>query len=237
MSSFRPIHAQIKDHLLSEIRSGKYGPGDRLPTENEFMKKFQTSKSPVRQALDVLRMEGVIYRHPGRGTFVTPNLGDTRSWTLGSIQDIIGLGSQTRFQLHDFTPGQTSRELNKVFKVEKEIFSRIRGVRLLKDQPLYYLTVFVPHYIGKALNVDDIADTPVIVALEKKLNIRLKKCIQNISASLADTRLARILEIPNQSAVLSIERFYFTENGEIIEWAHSFCRPDLFTYSSELSRG
>jgi len=236
MSTFRPIHAQIKDYLLSQIRSGEYGPGDRLPTENELTKKFQTSKSPVRQALDMLRMEGVIYRHPGRGTFVSPNLGNG-VWTLGSIQDIIGLGSQTRFQLQDFTRGQTSEELDRVFNVRRGKFIRIRGVRLLKGKPLYYLSVFLPQHIGKGLSVDDIADTPVIVALEKKLNIRLKKCIQNISAALADEKLARFLEIPNQSPVLCIERLYFTENEEIIEWARSFCRPDLFKHRSILSRG
>lgn len=237
MNSFRPIYAQIKEYLLSRIQSGEYGPGDRLPTENELTKNFQTSKSPVRQALDILRMEGMIYRHPGRGTFVSPNPGNSGAWTLGSIQDIIGLGSQTIFQLHDFTPGQVSAELNKVFNVTKEKFVRIQGVRLLKDKPLYYLSVFLPHHIGKKLHVDDIADSPVIVALEKKLNIRLKKCVQNISASLADAKLARILEIPDQSAVLSIERLYFAENEKIIEWAHSFCRPDLFKYRSVLSRG
>jgi len=142
MNSFRPIHAQIKDYLLSQIRSGEYGPGDRLPTENELTKKFQTSKSPVRQALEILRMEGIIYRHPGRGTFVTPNLGDGGAWTLGSIQDIIGLGSQTRFQLHGFTRGKSSRDLDKVFNVKKGKFIRIQGIRFLKDKPLYYLTVF-----------------------------------------------------------------------------------------------
>jgi GntR family transcriptional regulator len=47
---------RLRDDLRSRIKSGEYGPGDRLPTENELTKKFETSKSPVRQALDTLRM-------------------------------------------------------------------------------------------------------------------------------------------------------------------------------------
>ncbi len=237
MNSFRPIHAQIKEYLLAAIRSGEYGPGDRLPTEDQLTKKFQTSKSPVRQALDILRMEGVIYRHPGRGTFVSPNPGDSGAWTLTSIQDIIGQGVQTRFQLHDLTPGQVSGELDEIFNVKKGKFTRIRGVRLMKDHPLYFLNVFVPQRIGRKLRVEDIADSPVIMALEKKLNLRLKKCIQNISATLADANLARILQVPKQSPLLCIERLYFTDNEETIEWARSFCRPDLYKYRTILSRG
>jgi DNA-binding GntR family transcriptional regulator len=75
----------------------------------------------------------------------------------------------------------------------------------------------LPQHIGRKLQVDDIANSPVIVALEKKPNIRLRKCIQNISATLADAKLGKILEIPNQSAVLNIERCYFADNEEMIE--------------------
>lgn len=236
MNTFRPVHAQIKDYLMSCIRSGEYGPGDRLPTENELTQKFQTSKSPVRQALEFLRMEGTIYRHPGRGTFVSPNLGNGGAWTLGSIQDVIGLGSQTRFRLLDFTRGSSCEELNKIFNVKKGNFIHIQGLRFLKDKPLYYLSVFLPQHIGKKLRAEDIADSPVIVALEKKLNIPLKRCIQNIGATVADSGLAKRLGIPEQSPILCIERIYYTDNDQIIEWARSYCRPDLFKYRSILLR-
>lgn len=75
---FQPIHTQIRDYLLSRIESGVYKAGDRLPTEKELMEKFNTSKIPVRQALDNLRFEGVIFRHPGRGTFVASPLAEER---------------------------------------------------------------------------------------------------------------------------------------------------------------
>jgi GntR family transcriptional regulator len=236
MNAFRPIHAQIRDYLLSKIRSGEYSSGDRLPTEDELTKQFQTSKSPVRQALEILRMEGVIYRHPGRGTFVATNESDGAAWILGSIQDIIGLGSQTRFQLHDFASGKSSADLDRTFNVQKGKFVHIQGVRFLKDKPLYYLSVFLPQKIGEKLKVEDIAESPVIVALEKKLNIPLKKCIQNISATLAETKVAKLLGIRNRSPILFIERIYYTENEEVIEWACSYCRPDMFKHRSILSR-
>ena len=237
MNSFRPIHAQIKEYLLGKIRTGEYGPGERLPTEDELTRHFQTSKSPVRQALENLRMEGIIYRHPGRGTFVSPSSTSDGAWTLGSIKDIIGFGAHTRFHLLGFTQGKVSRELLKIFNVEKGKFVHIQGVRFLKEQPLYYLSVFLPQHIGRHLKVEDIAETPVILALEKKLNIRLNKCIQTITAAQADGRLAKALEVSLQSAVLCIERFYYSEPGEIIEWARSYCRSDLFKHRSILSRG
>ena len=49
--------------------------------------------------------------------------------------------------------------------------------------------------------------------------------------------LARVLKVPNKSPLLSIERLYFTDNEETIEWASSLCRPDLHKYRCILSKG
>jgi GntR family transcriptional regulator len=233
---FRPIHLEIREDVLGRIQSGEYKPGDRLPTEKELMLKFGTSKSPVRQALEILRVEGYIHRHPGRGTFVAPSTQEEGIWTIGSIQDVFGLGAQTKFQLLDFSPGQNSEEMKKIFKSKKGDFLRIQGLRLLKDKPLYYLTVVLPQKIGKNLRPEDIQDTPVIVVLEKKLNIPLKKCVQNISAGVVNQKLAKYLHTAPQSPMLCIERLYFTDQEEPIEWARSFFRASSFKHRSILSR-
>lgn len=56
---------------MDELRSGRYKPGDKLPTEKELMKKFNASRETVRKALDRLALKGMIIRKPGLGTFVS----------------------------------------------------------------------------------------------------------------------------------------------------------------------
>jgi GntR family transcriptional regulator len=236
MEKIKPIHMVIHDDLLSKIRSGEYLLGDRLPTENELTNIFHSSKSPVRQALEMLRMEGIIYRHPGKGTFVSPKNNDG-VWNIGSIQDIIGLGEQTRFQLLKIDYREKSEELDNVFKpLKQETFMRIQGLRLLKDTPLFYLCIHLPEHIGKNIREEDIPDSSVIVTIEKKLGIHLQKCIQNISAVRADKKVARLLRVPDDSPILHIERIYKDKKGDVVEWALNYFNPDLFKYRSELSR-
>lgn len=67
-----PLYFQLKTLLLQEMASGRYGPGDRLPTEHELCKRFAISRTPVTRALSELADEGVVLRHRGRGTFVNP---------------------------------------------------------------------------------------------------------------------------------------------------------------------
>src|SRR6478672_1652249 len=68
-----PIYFQLKTLLLEEILGGRYGPGDRLPTEHELCAHFRISRTPVTRALSELAEEGVILRHRRRGSFVNPH--------------------------------------------------------------------------------------------------------------------------------------------------------------------
>ncbi|MCY8243976.1 GntR family transcriptional regulator, partial [Bacillus haynesii] len=64
------LHSQIKQDIVDKIESGYYPPGSLLPTESEFCKMFDVSRTTLRTALNHLLMEGAIYRKQGKGTFV-----------------------------------------------------------------------------------------------------------------------------------------------------------------------
>jgi len=68
-----PLYYQLKTLLLEEILGGRYGPGDRLPTEHQLCDQYRISRTPVTRALSELAEEGVILRHRRRGTFVNPH--------------------------------------------------------------------------------------------------------------------------------------------------------------------
>jgi len=65
-----PLRDQIKDVLESEIRSGRWQVGERLPTAREISKMTGISATTVTHALTVLYHEGYLERHVGRGSFL-----------------------------------------------------------------------------------------------------------------------------------------------------------------------
>ncbi|CAN5512209.1 GntR family transcriptional regulator [soil metagenome] len=69
-TSSRSLWEQARDRIHDEIKSGQFRPGDRLPTEQDYAKRFGISLNPVRAALQQLVQAGVIERINGRGTFV-----------------------------------------------------------------------------------------------------------------------------------------------------------------------
>jgi multiple sugar transport system substrate-binding protein len=66
-----PLYYQLKEMIKKKIESGEFKPGDRLPTEQELCEMFSISRTPVRQALTELTHEGILYRRPGLGTFIS----------------------------------------------------------------------------------------------------------------------------------------------------------------------
>ena len=60
----------VVDRLTAEIASGRLAPGARLPTEQELTAALGVSRTVVREAVAVLRSEGLIETRQGVGAFV-----------------------------------------------------------------------------------------------------------------------------------------------------------------------
>lgn len=62
----------IAEGLRAQILSGKYGPGERLPSERELSERLGVNRSSVREALKKLEQLGMIAIRPGGGARVVP---------------------------------------------------------------------------------------------------------------------------------------------------------------------
>ncbi|MFF4446597.1 GntR family transcriptional regulator [Streptomyces sp. NPDC001502] len=66
----QPKYQRIADALRAAIQAGEYGPGDRLPGENDLMAAYEVARMTARQALGVLQNEGLVEARKGAGVFV-----------------------------------------------------------------------------------------------------------------------------------------------------------------------
>ena len=68
-------YRQLAGILRDRIRSGALPTGRRLPSEKDLHDEFGLARETVRRAVAVLRTEGLIEVHHGRGTFVAATPG------------------------------------------------------------------------------------------------------------------------------------------------------------------
>ena len=65
-----PQYKLVYEALRSQIASGRFAPGDLLPSEHELCAVYKVARPTVRKALDRLVAEGVIFKHQGKGSIV-----------------------------------------------------------------------------------------------------------------------------------------------------------------------
>jgi DNA-binding LacI/PurR family transcriptional regulator len=91
-------HSEISRHLETEIASGKYADGARLPSEIQLVNQFKVSRPTVARALRDLEAKNMIERRAGSGTYVrSTNERNPTSRILGLLMP--GLSTTEIFQI------------------------------------------------------------------------------------------------------------------------------------------
>jgi DNA-binding GntR family transcriptional regulator len=65
----RPLYKQLADLIRAQIERGELAPGQRLPTEPNYMRRHGISRDSVRRAIAIVRGEGLIVTER-RGSYV-----------------------------------------------------------------------------------------------------------------------------------------------------------------------
>ena len=67
----KPLHVQLEEIIREKIKSGDWTENSRIPSENELSREYGLSRMTVRSVILRLAQEGLLYRVPGKGTFVS----------------------------------------------------------------------------------------------------------------------------------------------------------------------
>ena len=74
-----PIYAQLMDTLKRRIVTGRYLPGEKLPSVRELAAEAGINPNTVQRAFSELEREGLIYTQRATGKYVTENANEIKS--------------------------------------------------------------------------------------------------------------------------------------------------------------
>ncbi len=74
-----PLYIQVASVMRRRIETKQWRPGQKISTLIELEREFEVARVTVRQAIDILREEGLLISQQGRGTFVA-NKTVSRHW-------------------------------------------------------------------------------------------------------------------------------------------------------------
>ena len=71
LDSGRPIYAQIIERVQLDIITGRYKPGEKLPSVRELASEAAVNPNTMQKALSELEQSGLLYTQRTSGRFIT----------------------------------------------------------------------------------------------------------------------------------------------------------------------
>ena len=146
-----------------------------MPSETEMIEQFDVSRITVRQALELLVEEGLIYRRRGRGTFVAvPGIEQGLNRIVSFTEDMRRRGLHPGTEVISTSVVPATEEIAGKLQVEPgEDLARYERLRLADGEPM---SVEISHLVLRYCPGDlenDYAAKPLREELEQKYNIYL----------------------------------------------------------------
>ena len=108
------LFERIKKSIINDIESGKLKPDDKVPSENELTRMFNTSRMTANRALKELTEEGRIVRAQGVGSFVARPKPEAALLEIKSIaKEIAQWGGEHSSEVLVLREEKTSEEIAK----------------------------------------------------------------------------------------------------------------------------
>lgn len=214
---------------IKELIATNYNPGDLIPTEKEFVKEFDVSTITVRNALDTLVHEGLVYRRRGKGTFVAEKKVSSESCKLTSATELFrkaGWTSEVRILslILEAAGDYHSRVLE--CKETDPVFKLVR-LRTLDGEPYSEETNYLPAAIFP--NLDQIYTGGSLYACMEEHYGVIPACSEEVyKATLLESSIARNLGSNRGDSALCLTGKVFDRSGRIIAYEESVYRADKF---------
>lgn len=232
-----PLHIQLKELLKRALEGGEYRPGSRFFSENEIAQKYGVSKTTVRRTMDDLSREGLIFRVPGKGTFVArQKLVERLTELVGFTQDMERRGyvPGTRvLQKKVVCPPKRIRELLKLREEEKVFL--LQRIRYISGEPMALQTAYIPLKFFPGIADIDFEKESLYTTFRRfgKTPAWAKQDMEAIV--LKDAEQSEILGAAIGSPGLLSERLTYDLEGNPIEFTIALFRGEKYRFTVHLT--
>lgn len=227
-------YLQLSRHIAAAINDGRLKEGYQLPPERDLAELGNVSRVTVRKAVSELVDAGLVAQRRGSGSFV-----------LGAAQRT----EQSLSSLVSFTENMqargrvsTSKLLNRGLFVStpdemmalglspNQRVARLERLRSADGTPMALEVSSIP---------SDVLPDPEVVTTSLYAELRRtgqapSRAIQRVSAVNVPSGQAALLGVPENTALLQINRTAFLDSGRPIEYTQGLYRPDIYDFVAEI---
>ncbi|MDQ0973388.1 GntR family transcriptional regulator [Neobacillus niacini] len=226
MTKYETICYEIRNRIIKR----EYPIDQPIPDEISLAKEFKCSRMTMKRALDILVVEGLLYRKRGHGTFIVQSaIQDSRVNVIRNegltnlIKDKKVTSKVIKFEVQ-FPSEEVAAHL--AIDNKTPIYNIIR-LRLVDGEPYVMEKTYMPTTIVPGIN-DEILYGSIYGYITNSLGLTIAGSHRKIRACKSDDLDQEHLACKGDDPILEVEHVGFLNNGVPFEYSFSRHRYDKF---------
>lgn len=234
-----PKYLQLAEILRIKISGGEWEAKSCIPSERELESSYKVSRPTIRQAIELLIREGLLFREHGRGTFVMPQklqkgLMELTSFSEDLLKRGLKPGQKILSMQYEMPPEKVLSRLD--IHPENKVLM-IKRIRLGDDFPIGLQTSYIVLEPGQEITREELEQRgSLYTILQEKLNIIPWAADETLEVTLPTNEEAELLQVDPSMPMLLNERVLWSQEKRAVEYVKILYRGDRYRYTMRLTR-
>lgn len=225
-----PVYYQLKNIILDKIRNGEYPEGSLIPSERDLGESLNISRMTVRQALNQLVTEGVLYREKGKGTYVSKSKIVQRN-IMSFSETVKKKGLTPSTHVLEFARITDRPDIKEMLDLSpNDGLYCFKRLRLANDLPIAIEEVFIPEKHCPNLEKHDL-ESSLYKLLKDEYSLSVNYMDSSVEAAKPSREEKRLLGLADGTPVLRISSVSYNDEGVKLLHQRDVYRSDEYNYT------
>jgi len=237
-AAFSPLYRQIKALLVQSLDRGEWKPGEAIPSELDLAARFQVSQGTVRKAIDELAAENLLLRRQGKGTFVATHQEARVRYRFLRLAPDEGQPAVAQSNILECRRVRAPQDVVRSLELRAgDSAVLIRRLLSFDGVPTVLDEIWLPGVLFRGLTLERLTRNrgPLYAFFETAFGVSMIRADEKLRAVAASAEAAQILDVPEGSPLMQVERVSYTYGGRPVEVRRGLYRTDRHHYRNDLN--
>jgi len=230
------LYKVVENFLQEQITAGELAPGDLIPSEPQLAEYLSVSTGTVKKALENLVHQKLLYRHQGKGTYVSRidfNNSLFRFFSYGTHSgNPVRIRKQTPVRELAIGSEKICQRLHVPTGTEMVYIERVgfRDDKAVLIEQCWWVADLVRGLEKEEVHIPDLLYAVVV----DQFDLPIVRSEESLTAEIADQTTAASLGIAVGEPLVVLHRLTYSKNNLPVEFRITRGRANSFSYRTEI---
>lgn len=224
-----PLGVQLKSIIREKILSGEWAAGSMIPSENKLCEIYGISRMTVRAVITQFVSQGLLYRIPGKGTFVARDKFEVSQVSYAGLRNQLELkGHSVKTKLISCEVVQADDyEARKLGIHEGDEVYLIRRTRETDDAVISLHESMIPIGLCPELEDKDLQNEQLCNILSDEYLIKPVRVYETLESVYATSDMASYFGVNEDFPLILLKDQLYMADCTVYEFSRIYFRGDL----------